>query len=45
MPFFCSQKMEVSMKVIGYVRVSSDKQDAQKQEHLLLVKILRQAKH
>ncbi len=24
------------MKVIGYVRVSSDKQDAQKQEHLLL---------
>lgn len=24
------------MKVIGYIRVSSDKQDAQKQEHLLL---------
>jgi DNA invertase Pin-like site-specific DNA recombinase len=24
------------MKVIGYMRVSSDKQDLQKQEHLLL---------
>ena len=24
------------MKVIGYIRVSSDKQDLEKQEHLLL---------
>jgi DNA invertase Pin-like site-specific DNA recombinase len=29
-------EMEWKMKVIGYIRVSTDKQDLQKQKHLLL---------
>jgi DNA invertase Pin-like site-specific DNA recombinase len=35
-PFFFYGERKASMTVVGYIRVSSDKQDLQKQEHLLL---------
>ena len=34
--FFLAKDLSSVMKVIGYIRVSSDKQDLEKQEHLLL---------